>query len=382
MANDILNMTDEELMNMSEPPELQEEPTEDITDTADASTNEDVTDASESVSDDIDDNEDTDNVDDSSNEDSSTDETTKTSDEKSSDTAENSDEKSDTETAEVDTDGTATVNYKAEYEKVLAPFRANGKDIKVDSIDDAISLMMMGANYNKKMAGLKPVMKLVKMLENNGLTDETQLSYLIDLSKKNPEAIRKLVKDSGIDPLEIDTENPTEYRPNTYTVNDNEVELDAVLDEIRDSTSFKDTIEIISNKMDDSSKKVLLATPSLIKTINEHVAAGIYAKISSVIESERMLGRLTGLSDLEAYKQVGDAIQARGGFGVAPNTQSTANVTRQPIVNTQQPDPKLKDRKKAASVSRTITPSGTSTDFNPLSLSDEEFEKLSLSKFT
>lgn len=274
------------------------------------------------------------------------------------------------------------VDYKAEYERVLAPFRANGKDIKVDSIDDAISLMMMGANYNKKMAGLKPVMKIVKMLENNGLMDESSLSYLIDLSKKNPDAIKKLVKDSGIDPLEIDTENPTEYRPNTYTVNDNEVELDAVLDEIRDSASFKDTIDIISNKMDDSSKKVLLATPSLIKTINEHVAAGIYAKINSVIESERMLGRLTGLSDLEAYKQVGDAIHARGGFGNTSNNQSKANVTSQPKVNTTQPDPKLKDRKKAASASRTVAPSGVSSDFNPLSLSDEEFEKLSLSKFT
>jgi hypothetical protein len=376
MAKDILNMTDEEMLNMNIPPDVQEEPQNDSTSETDTSTSDADLDAAEDAVEDAD--TDSDSDDSESNED-----TGDTDGEAGKET--NEDTKQDSEKEELldtkDSTESTSVDYKAEYERILAPFRANGKEIKVDSVDDAIALMMMGANYNKKMAGLKPVMKIVKMLENNGLMDESSLSYLIDLSKKNPDAIKKLVKESGIDPLEIDTENPTEYRPNTYTVNDNEVELDAVLDEIRDSASFKDTIDIISNKMDDSSKKVLLATPSLIKTINEHVATGIYAKISSVIESERMLGRLTGLSDLEAYKYVGDAIHARGGFDTKPNTQPNANVLTQPKVNVQQPDPKLKDRKKAASPSRTVTPTSVSSEFNPLSLSDEEFEKMSLSKF-
>ena len=58
------------------------------------------------------------------------------------------------------------LDYKAEYEKLLKPFKANGRDIQVGSVDDAIALMQMGANYNKKMAALKPNMKLLKMLEN------------------------------------------------------------------------------------------------------------------------------------------------------------------------------------------------------------------------
>lgn len=387
MSQDILNMSDEELAAMDIPtgsPDAATASVDDVTDETDTSTSEDDLDASE---DDSDDDLDIDTTDEGTDEDSGDEDDTSDKDESTKQTAVStteSESKSKPESKPEGADSTqaTTVDYKAEYEKVLAPFRANGKDIKVDSIDDAVSLMMMGANYNKKMAGLKPVMKLVKMLENNGLMDEQQLSYLIDLSKKNPDAIKKLVKDSGIDPLEIDTDNPTDYSPNTYTVNDNEVELDAVLDEIRDSDSFKDTIDIISNKMDASSKKVLLATPSLIKTINEHVAAGIYAKINMVIESERMLGRLTGLSDLEAYKQVGDAIQARGGFDSNATTQPKANVNSKPIVNTQQPDPKLKDRKKAASSSRTLAPTGAGSEYNPLSLSDAEFEKLSLSKFT
>ena len=87
--------------------------------------------------------------------------------------------------------------------------------------------MQMGANYNKKMAALKPNLKLLKLLENNGLLSEEKLSFLIDLDKKNPDAITKLVKDSGLDPLEMDV-SKSDYKPNTYTVHDREVELDSV----------------------------------------------------------------------------------------------------------------------------------------------------------
>lgn len=279
---------------------------------------------------------------------------------------------------------TKDIDYKAEHEKLFAPFRANGKDMSVGSIDDIRRLMEMGANYNKKMAGLKPNLKLLKMLENNDLLDESKLSYLIDLDKKNPGAINKMIKDSGIDPLDIDPEKDTEYKPNTYTVDDSQVELDGVLDEIRDTTTFQDTIDTISNKWDESSKKVLLEQPSIIRVINDHKGSGVYDQINQVVESERMLGRLQGLSDLEAYKQVGDAIQARGGFkGQTPKDPDTpATEEAPPKAKPKLEDPKLKSRKKAASAAKGVKTGGKKqADFNPLALSDEEFEKISASQY-
>jgi hypothetical protein len=247
--------------------------------------------------------------------------------------------------------------------------------MKVENIEDAITLMKMGANYNKKMAGLKPNLKLLKMLENNSLLDETKLSYLIDLDKKNPEAIARLMKDSGLDPLDVDVETKTEYTPSTYTVDDKEVELDAVLDDIRGTAAFQDTIDIIGNKWDESSKKILVNEPAIIKIINEHVATGVYAQINNVIESERALGRLTGLSDIEAYKQIGDALQAQGAFNT-PAANEVISPASKPLV-----DPKLKNRKKAASATKSAPSKKKVADFNPLALSDEEFDKIAGSKF-
>ena len=96
------------------------------------------------------------------------------------------------------------INYQAEYERLLTPFKANGRQMQVHSVDDAMQLMQMGANYNKKMAGLKPNLKLMKMLEKNDLLNEEKLSFLIDLQTKDPAAIARFIKDSEVDPLDID----------------------------------------------------------------------------------------------------------------------------------------------------------------------------------
>ena len=277
---------------------------------------------------------------------------------------------------------TDEIDYKAAYERLVAPFKANGKDIAVGSVDDAIALMQMGANYTKKMAGLKPNLKIMKLLENNGLLDESKLSFLIDLEKKDPAAIAKLVKDSGIDPLDLGTDDKKAYVPKNYKVDDLEIELDTVLDEIQDTPTYTKTLDIVSNKWDGPSKKVVANSPQILKIINGHVQSGIYDLIHAEMESERVYGRLNGLSDIEAYRQVGDAIQARGGFD---HLGHQGQQPKPPVVVTPKPkadDDKLKEKRRAASTSKPIAPASNKADFNPLALSDEEFEKQSSGKYT
>lgn len=272
-------------------------------------------------------------------------------------------------------------DYQAEYKRLLAPFKANGKDIAVTSVDDAISLMQMGANYNKKMAGLKPNLKLMKLLENNGLLNEERISYLIDLEKKNPAAINKLIKDSGLDPMDLDAEKAGDYKPNTYTVDDREMELDTVLDSIQDTPSYNRTLDIVSSKWDGASKQVIAGSPQLLKVINDHVQSGIYDTILKEVERERVFGRLTGLSDIDAYRQVGDAIQARGGFNVL--TQGSSPSQSKPLAATvvvpskpnQADEDKLKDKRRAAGSTKPAGSGAVVKEFNPLSMSDEEFSK-------
>lgn len=272
-------------------------------------------------------------------------------------------------------------DYKAQVEKILAPFKANGKEIQVDSVDDAVTLMKMGANYNKKMAALKPNLKIMRMLENQGLLDEAKLNYLIDLDKHKPEAISKLVKESGLDPLNMEVDEASDYEPESYQVDDRELALDEVLKDIQDSDTYAETVDLISDKWDQSSRDVIVNNPEVIRVINDHKQNGIFDQITTVIEQDRMLGKLSGLSDIEAYKQVGDRLHAAGKFGsTEPNTDE-ANETVKPPANKPKANPQLKNRKKAASSSRAKPAKKAITDFNPLEMSDEEFEKIASSQY-
>lgn len=271
---------------------------------------------------------------------------------------------------------TPQIDYKAEYERLTQPFKANGKEIKVNSVEDAVELMQMGANYSKKMAALKPHLKLIKMLDKHGLMDESKLSYLIDLNGKNPEAIAKLVKDSGLDPMEMDENKADGYKPTSYKVDDREIELDNVLESIKDSSTYQRTISVVSNEWDKASKEVIANTPQILSVLNAHMESGIYDIIQAELENERTFGRLQGLSDIESYRYVGDRIQANGGFSHLAKGQQ--NQPKQNAVSAkpmQVQDDKLKDKKRAAAPSKPAVTTQVAKDFNPLALSDEEFAK-------
>jgi len=280
---------------------------------------------------------------------------------------------------------TAVVDYEAEYKRLMAPFKANGRDITVNSIDEAVVLMQMGANYNKKMAALKPNLKLMKLLENNSMLTEEKISLMIELEKKNPDAINKLVKDSGLNPMDLDIETAGEYQPKIHKVDDREFDLDTVLEEIQETPTYSRTIEIVGKKWDGESKQVIADSPQLLKVINDHVKNGVYDLISSEVERSRLFGRLTGLSDIEAYRQVGDAMNARGGFNHLGSTQGTPanSVVLAPPKPAKVDATKLNEKRRAASSTKPANPgAGPAKEYNPLGLSDAEFAKIADARYS
>lgn len=261
------------------------------------------------------------------------------------------------------------VDYESFYKAMTAPFKANGKEMQVDNPEDAVRLMQMGANYNKKMSSLKPNLKLMKMLDNNGLLDEGKLSYLVDLDKKNPDAIKKLVQDSGIDTYDL--EGDVDYKPKSYSVDDKELALDDALDEIKQTDTYAKTLNVVSKEWDASSKQIIADNPHLLTAINEQIGNGVYDQITAEVEKDKMLGRLSGLSDIEAYRQVGDRLFSQGNFNQdTPPTAESPEPTKQTSPRAKQ----TAKRKRAAASPRSAAAS-QNPSFNPLAMSDEEFEK-------
>lgn len=266
------------------------------------------------------------------------------------------------------------IDYKAQYEELLKPFKANGVDIQVHSVDEAVKLMQMGANYSKKMTALKPNLKMMKMLENNKLFDEDKISLLIEVANGNPEAITKVIKDNGLNPLDLDIEG-SEYTPKSHTVGDNEVELDEVISRIQDTASFSDTMNIVSSKWDESSKRSIASTPQLLEVINDHVAKGIFTQVTTEIERLKLFGGLLNLSDLDAYKHVGQKMFDEGKISLGQSQANTPKEISTKPTNVKV-DKKRKDKKLAASPTQHRSTPKVESEYDPLNMSDEEFEKL------
>ena len=272
----------------------------------------------------------------------------------------------------------STVNYEAEYKKLMAPFKANGKTIELRNVDEAVQLMQMGANYTRKMQDIQPHRKVLMMLEQNGLLDEGKLSYLIDLDKKNPEAITKLLKDSNIDPLTLDVEKDSTYLPGNHAVSDEHVAFQSQLDDLVSTQEGVETVKQINTTWDQASKDVLWSDPSLLKVFHEQRSNGIYDRIATEVNRLTTLGQIPASTPfIQAYKAVGDMLQQQGAFADLVKPTVAQPVEKQPLA-VAAPKPVVKvtnsESANAAGGNRTVA-SKAKPVVNYLNMSDDEFLK-------
>lgn len=274
-------------------------------------------------------------------------------------------------------------DYKALYEGLIKPLKANGKEIQLQSHDELIQLAQMGANYTRKMQQMAPHRKALMMLENNELLDPERLGFLIDLQRKDPAAIQKLLKESGVNPLDIDTEAEPTYRGGNHQVTDTQVQFHAALQDARSSEVGMTVLQSIDTTWDQASKELLFKQPEILGTMVSQQEEGFYPRIVEEMDRLRMLGRLpAGQSWLESYKTVGENMAAQGRFNdlvaqVPEQRQTPAQPAAAPVATrVAAPKPQVAASAKAAAAAPTrAAAKPAQTQRNPLEMDDAEFMK-------
>ena len=293
-------------------------------------------------------------------------------DAESEDEVEETEQEDEVEDEESETE--SEVDYAAEYKRLIGtPIKANGKDITIDSIDDAIKLIQMGANYYKKVEQLKPAQKIVSMLEKAQLLDESKLSFAIDLLNKDKGAIAKLVE--GMDTYELQDEQHKDYVPTNRSVSDEQLTLDNVIQEVSSTPTGHRTLEVLGTKWDMASRETVVSNPEVIRVLNQHMADGTFDTVSNEVEKQRMLGNIpAGLNNIQAYKFVGDQLYAGKGKvapqGQQPN-QQPANAGKP--IHKPSKETVVQQRRAASNSARTPSQSLSNNMDNVFALSDEEF---------
>lgn len=271
------------------------------------------------------------------------------------------------------------IDYEAEYKKLLT-IKANGKEVTLKDTDEVIRMMQQGAGFAKKMQQIQPHLKTIRLLEKNQLINPERLSFLIDLNNKNPEAIKKLVKESGIDPLDFNTEDNVTYVPTNHTVSDKEMSFTNVLEDLGSYPEGKETLRIVNTTWDDNSKKALWDSPQILTLIQEQRDNGLYNIITAEIDRQKSIGIIPPTTQfLDAYKLAGDAL-AKAHQVKAPASTQTNDILSNPVnilaVKTAQPKPVVANNDKAKAASSTqSTARKAEAVVNPLQMSDEDFLK-------
>ena len=279
------------------------------------------------------------------------------------------------------------------YTKVMTPFKANSRKVTLRSPEEAIRLMQMGAGAGRKVMELQPHLKTIEMLKKNNLLDENKLSYLIDLDKKNPEAIKKLIKDSGIDPLDLNMEDNADYKPTNHSVSDADFAFTEALRDVTSKEGGRETIQTFRQTWDQKSQDFLYAHPETLALIQSQRENGIYAQIAEEIEHQRDLGEIgPNVPFLEAYRLAGDKLAKANALvlkdaGTATTPQPVATATPAQGGNVQQPGRVLGTRTAApktaianneqakAAGSPTASSRKAKETVNPLDMADDEFLK-------
>lgn len=210
------------------------------------------------------------------------------------------------------------------YKIVTTPFKADGKDFTVRSAEDAVRLIQQGVNYSRRMHELKPMKTIHRMLSDHGLADENKLSHLIDISKGNVDAIRKLIKDKGIDYLDLDTDSENQYQTRSYAGNTKDQTFRDVLDEAVQDPDGQVILNTIHQSWDNESKEQLRANPSILGNLIGQRKNGYYEKILEELQYQRTMGYLLDVPFLAAYDQVGLAMKNAGVFDAPKPEQSSS----------------------------------------------------------
>lgn len=297
--------------------------------------------------------------------------------------------------------------YKETYDKLFSPFKADGKEFQIRDINEAISLMQKGVDYTKKQQALKPRLIEMRTLEENGMLG-SNMDYAIDLYHGNPKALAKLIKDKGIDintlmPQQQDdgfgNVTPVEespYVPVSHRISDERFAFQNAIDDLKRTSDYDKVNEAIG-KFDDASKQEFFKDPSKLRDLAGHINSGFFDKIQSELDHLRAVdsNEIHGLSDFDAYTKIGNEMlrrqyqaqmqqqppqyaQAPQPQYYAPQQQNYYNETSQPMIYAQQQQ-NIQQRKAGVTP---IRPSNLSNrpgvSYDPLTCSDEEFEKINL----
>ena len=272
-------------------------------------------------------------------------------------------------------------DYRKAYKDLLQPLWARGHNFTPRNIEEVKTLMSQGIDYLYKTQQLAQHRKQIELLQREGISND-DLTFLIDLKKKDPEAIKKFFADGQLNPYDIDVSDAPNYQPKTQMIDDATLNLRDSVSNLMNMPDGRECYNELVHTLDKASQDYFLQEPELLQTFyqHQHITVGnnksLYTIIKEEIDHEKALGRLPqNMPFLEAYRTVGDNLLRQSGQAAQPSNQVNSYSTA-PEVHQRLGSPKrtnFNNRIRSAGVSPKTKSSRSTTQMNPFDMPDDEF---------
>ena len=190
----------------------------------------------------------------------------------------------------------------AQQEQQELVFKANGREFKFtqnEMLEQFPKIFGQAMDYTKKTQAMKPWRKTIDAIEQAKLGHE-DINLMIDVMQGNKEAIAEVLKRTGVDSLEIDTEN-SKYTPNDYGRDDKALAIKDIVEEISVDKEYEITHRVLSKEWDEKSFKEMTEDPELIRLLHVDVKTGVFDKVQAIADKIKVFDR-GNKPDLEYYR--------------------------------------------------------------------------------
>ena len=209
--------------------------------------------------------------------------------------------------SEDESEATEEVNYKEFYEKVaMAKFTANGREVEgFKNPDDLIRAQQMLHGYSDKMKVFKEYKPFIKTLEERGITaDPEKFKLAMSLLDGDPEAIKKVLKDKNIDPLELDLDD-IKYVPKVKLPSEAQLLIEETYEQAENLGVGSKFNRVISKDWDMPSLQEFVSNGAVRADLLQHLKDGTYDIVQNEIKRMELLdstGVLDGMNSVEKYR--------------------------------------------------------------------------------
>lgn len=231
--------------------------------------------------------------------------------------------------------------------------KADGQEFEFtpDEIMDKFpSIFGQAMNYTKKMQAIKPWRKTIDAIEEAKL-EHNDINLMIDVLKGDKDAIAEVLKRTGVDTLDLDTDGDSKYIAKDYGRDENALAIKDIVDSISNDEAYPTTQNILSNQWDERSIQEMTENPEMINLLHVDVQSGMYDTIAPIANKLKVYdgGRK---SDLDYYKDA-----ARQHFNELSRLEALQqdNVNREAEQQRQEQQQERVERVKADTAKREAT---------------------------